>query len=341
MGRHDVPHRAARRHATSARRSTTATQQRRRQLHDPRHEDLHLRRRPRPRREHHPPGARARRRRAAGHQGPHALHRAEAPHQRRRHARRARTTSPSARIEHKMGINGSATCVLNFGENGNCIGELVGGDAKLNQGMPQMFQLMNERAHRRRRPGPRGRVERVPQRARLREGAQAGRERSSTGRTPTAPRVPIIEHADVRRMLLDMKARVEGIRALAVKLTMHQDQVDVARGQGRREGRLPPGPGRPARAARQGLRLRPGVPRLRDRDPDLRRRRLHAGLPGRAVLPRREDLLDLRGHEPHPGDGPRRPQAGQAGGANLQAFLGDVGEVRRRATRRTRRSAPR
>ena len=39
----------------------------------------------------------------------------------RRHASRS--------IEHKMGINGSATCVLNFGENGSCIGEPVGGDA--------------------------------------------------------------------------------------------------------------------------------------------------------------------------------------------------------------------
>ena len=46
-------------------------------------------------------------------------------------------------IEHKMGINGSATCVLNFGENGECIGVPVGGDAKLNQGMSQMFQMMN------------------------------------------------------------------------------------------------------------------------------------------------------------------------------------------------------
>ena len=42
-----------------------------------------------------------------------------------------------------MGINGSATCVLNFGENGECVGEPVGGDAKLNQGMPQMFKMMN------------------------------------------------------------------------------------------------------------------------------------------------------------------------------------------------------
>src|SRR5262249_5370076 len=38
-------------------------------------------------------------------------------------------------------------------------------------------------------------------------------------------RVPILEHADVRRMLLDMKARVEGIRALALKLVRHQDTV--------------------------------------------------------------------------------------------------------------------
>ena len=53
--------------------------------------------------------------------------------QRRRHARRARTTSPSARIEHKMGINGSATCVLNFGDNGKCIGGPVGGEEKLNR----------------------------------------------------------------------------------------------------------------------------------------------------------------------------------------------------------------
>jgi hypothetical protein len=47
----------------------------------------------------------------------------------------------------------------------------------------------------------------------------------------TAPRVSIIEHADVRRMLLDMKSRVEGIRALAIKLTTHQDWFNVLDGQ--------------------------------------------------------------------------------------------------------------
>jgi hypothetical protein len=47
----------------------------------------------------------------------------------------------------------------------------------------------------------------------------------------TAPRVPIIEHPDVRRMLLDMKSRVEGIRALIVKLARHQDAVEVFKGK--------------------------------------------------------------------------------------------------------------
>ncbi|MGH7294048.1 MAG: acyl-CoA dehydrogenase family protein, partial [Polyangiaceae bacterium] len=46
-----------------------------------------------------------------------------------------------ANIEHKMGINGSATCILNFGDAGKCVGWPVGGESKLNQGMPQMFKL--------------------------------------------------------------------------------------------------------------------------------------------------------------------------------------------------------
>ncbi len=48
---------------------------------------------------------------------------------------------------------------------------------------------------------------------------------------PTAPRVAILEHPDVRRMLLDMKSRVEGIRALAVKLARHEDSVRLFRGK--------------------------------------------------------------------------------------------------------------
>ena len=44
-------------------------------------------------------------------------------------------------IEHKMGIKGSATATLNFGENGNCIGEILGNER---EGMKIMFTMMNE-----------------------------------------------------------------------------------------------------------------------------------------------------------------------------------------------------
>lgn len=132
-------------------------------------------------------------------------------------------------IEHKMGINGSATCVLNFGqENDDCIGELVG--EVEHAGMAQMFRLMNG--------------------ARILVGVQGigvasaaylnaldyARERLqgpsiNHWKDPTAPRVAIIEHADVRRMLIEMKSKVEGIRALAVKLAMHSDMAHVLKGK--------------------------------------------------------------------------------------------------------------
>jgi alkylation response protein AidB-like acyl-CoA dehydrogenase len=127
-------------------------------------------------------------------------------------------------IEHKMGIRASTTAVLNFGDNGGCTGELVGTTEQ--KGMSQMFHLMNY--------------------ARIGVGIQSlalassaylnaldyARDRKQGSsikqwKDATAPRVPIIEHPDVRRMLLDMKARVEGIRALAVKLTMHIDRANA------------------------------------------------------------------------------------------------------------------
>ena len=44
---------------------------------------------------------------------------------------------------------------------------------------------------------------------------------------PNAPRVPIIEHSDVRRMLLEMKATVEGMRTLCIKLALHADLENI------------------------------------------------------------------------------------------------------------------
>jgi alkylation response protein AidB-like acyl-CoA dehydrogenase len=133
-----------------------------------------------------------------------------------------------ASIEHKMGINGSATCVLTFGDRGECIGELVG-EAE-NVGMSQMFLMMNG--------------------ARIGVGLQGisvgaaayqsaldyAKDRKQgpsilNWKDPTAPKVPIIEHPDVRRMLIEMKARVEGPRALAMKLACHRDHYRTLKGK--------------------------------------------------------------------------------------------------------------
>src|SRR5207237_1516801 len=114
-------------------------------------------------------------------------------------------------IEHKMGINASSTCVLNFGENGTCVGVPVGGESKLNQGMPQMFKMMNSA---RIAVGIQGVS--VASTAFLNALEYAKDRKQGSNMThwkdATAPRVPIIEHADVPRMLLDMKSLVEGLR---------------------------------------------------------------------------------------------------------------------------------
>jgi alkylation response protein AidB-like acyl-CoA dehydrogenase len=133
-------------------------------------------------------------------------------------------------IEHKMGINASSTCVLNFGENGQCVGVPVGGEAKLNQGMSQMFKMMNSA---RIAVGVQGLSVASSAYLNALEYARDRKQGSSVKnfKDPNAPRVAIIEHADVRRMLLDMKSRVEGIRALAVKLTHHEDSATLLKGK--------------------------------------------------------------------------------------------------------------
>ncbi len=132
-------------------------------------------------------------------------------------------------IEHKMGINGSATCVLNFGENDNCVGELVGTEEQ--KGMRQMFHLMNLA---RIGVGIQGLA--VASSAYLNALEYAKDRKQGTDLTkrkdPGAERVAIIKHPDVRRMLIDMKCRVEGIRALAMKLTMHNDKARLAKEAG-------------------------------------------------------------------------------------------------------------
>src|SRR5262249_33613549 len=115
------------------------------------------------------------------------------------------------------------------GDSGKCKGFPVGGEEKLNQGMPQMFKLMNAA---RISVGVQGVSVASSAYLNALDYAKERKQGSSIThwKDATAPRVAIIEHADVRRMLLHMKASVEGIRALAIKLTHHQDQVYVLGG---------------------------------------------------------------------------------------------------------------
>lgn len=126
-------------------------------------------------------------------------------------------------LEEKMGIHASPTCAVSFGDDGDCRGWLVGERRK---GLVYMFQMMNE--------------------ARLATGLQGvalgnaafqlaldyAKERTQgakvTDRRPDAPAVPIIEHPDVRRNLMIMKAYGEAIRAMLYNTTTLADIAHFA-----------------------------------------------------------------------------------------------------------------
>ncbi len=226
-------------------------------------------------------------------------------------------------LEHKMGINGSATCVLNFGDNGKCIGWPVGGEEKLNQGMPQMFKMMNAA---RISVGVQGVSVGSSAFLNALEYAKDRKQGSSIThwKDATAPRVPILEHADVRRMLLHMKAMMEGTRALAVKLAMHQDQVVVWTGkdeakvayhQGQTDLLVPLvkayGSDQGFRVAEMAIQTYGGAGYTRDYPVEqyCRDAKIFSIYEGTNHI----QAMDLVGRK-----------LGQAGGQNLQAFLGDV-----------------
>ena len=112
-------------------------------------------------------------------------------------------------IEHKLGINASPTCVLSYGDNGDCKGWLIGPEMG---GMRAMFTMMNN--------------------ARLNvglQGVQIGERATQAALTYARDRVqggkPIIEHPDVRRMLLRMKALTQAARALLYSAAGYVDRA--------------------------------------------------------------------------------------------------------------------
>ncbi len=123
-------------------------------------------------------------------------------------------------VEDKMGMKGSSTCVLNYGDNGQCVGELLGGER---EGIRVMFHMMNEQ--------------------RLLVGLQ-GLAQGSTAylhaldyakeRLQGAPigdkglrQVAIIQHPDVLNNIMVMKARTEGMRALILFTVSCLDEISA------------------------------------------------------------------------------------------------------------------
>ena len=146
----------------------------------------------------------------------------------------ARNDVVVAGVNHKMGYRGTVNCALNFGERGGAYAELVG---EPNRGLHYMFHMMNE-----------ARVfvglgAAALGSASYLEALQYARDRKQ-GRLPgandpLAPPVAIIAHADVRRMLLEQKAAVEGAFALCLYAAKLVDDRDTApTGDERRDAAL-------------------------------------------------------------------------------------------------------
>ena len=208
-------------------------------------------------------------------------------------------------VEKKMGLKVSATCELTLGEREPAVGFLVG---EVHDGIAQMFQVIEY--------------------ARMMVGAKAISQLSAGyqqalayARTrvqgpdmtrmtdKTAPRVEIIAHPDVRRMLMLQKSYVEGMRALVMFTASVQDGIELSAHEGRAD---------PDLVARndlllplvKGLGSERGYELLATSLQVFRRRRLHLGLPAGAVPARREDRHRVRGHHLDPGPRPVLPQGG-------------------------------
>ncbi|HEY8189981.1 MAG TPA: acyl-CoA dehydrogenase, partial [Micavibrio sp.] len=113
-------------------------------------------------------------------------------------------------LEHKLGIHASPTCTMQYGEKGGAVGTLIGQE---NEGIKYMFTMMNN--------------------ARLSVGLQgvalaerAYQKALAYARDRVQGRVPIIEHPDVMRMLMSMKANIEAARALTYEAAL---SLDLAR----------------------------------------------------------------------------------------------------------------
>ena len=121
-----------------------------------------------------------------------------------------------AALEHKLGIHASPTAVMSYGDDGGAIGYLLGQE---NRGMEYMFTMMNNARLGVGREGL-AMAERAFQQAR---DYAAGRVQGRSVDDPAAGPVAIVDHPDVQRMLMTMKAEIEAMRALTYSVAAELD----------------------------------------------------------------------------------------------------------------------
>lgn len=126
-------------------------------------------------------------------------------------------------IEHKLGLHGNPTCIINFGENNDCIGFLLGeapGEDGIGKGLAQMFNMMNEERL------MTGLSATALAAVAYHNAADYARQRIQGKSTanPKGGQVAIINHEDIRRSLMLQKSYIEACRAMVIS-TFYQ--VDI------------------------------------------------------------------------------------------------------------------
>jgi alkylation response protein AidB-like acyl-CoA dehydrogenase len=134
-------------------------------------------------------------------------------------------------VEHKMGIRASATCELTLGAERPCRGLLVG---DVHDGIAQMFHVIE---YARMGVGTKSMATLSTAYLNALDYAKVRKQGADLARAAdkTAPRVEIIRHPDVRRMLMAQKAFAEGLRGMVLWNAHVQDQIEVAGGRGNPE----------------------------------------------------------------------------------------------------------
>ena len=207
-------------------------------------------------------------------------------------------------LEHKMGLKSSPTCELTFGAHGvPAVGYLVG---DVHNGIAQMFTVI-ENARMTIGVKAAGTLSTgyLNALAYAKERVQGADMTQMTDKT--APRVAIIAHPDVRRSLMTQKAYAEGLRALYMYAAAHQNN-DVAQHVSGADPDLAHRVDDLLLPMVKGVGSERAYEFLTESLQTLGGSGFPAGLPDRAVHPRCEDRLAVRGHHRDPGAGLHLPQ---------------------------------